>query len=245
MKSSRYELPAAIALAISMASIFFAIDSQAIIDGGEGLNADQLIDASRGTYVFTNGIPENPQASRKLWSEETGTNFTMPGKLTGSGSNPQEARSSANTGEALSFQTASAVNSSQQKAVSSPEQIVSPASGPQSDAHSPSLAGNWSFRLKDDKNRFVAVRLYQSENTLLGAGNMNDGGDTLKVLASGLISADKLYLDVISSGTVNLYRLSLNLSGSSASGEYRAFTTNGEAWMGTTEGTLAGTPAAN
>lgn len=238
---------------ISMASIFFAIDSQAIIDGGEGLNADQLIDASRGTYVFNNGMPGNPQDSRKLWNEETGTNFTMPGKLTGNGSNPQEARSSANTGEALSFQTASAVSSGQEKTASSPEQIVSPApssaSGPESGAPSPGLApglaGNWSFRLKDNKNRFVAVRLYQTDSTLLGSGNMNDGGDTLKVLASGLISADKLYLDVISSGIVNLYRLSLNLSGSSASGEYRAFSTSGEAWNGTAEGTLSKTLAAN
>lgn len=253
MKSSRYELPAALALVISVASIFFAIDSQAIIDGGEGLNADQLIDASRGTYVFSNGMPENPQVSRKLWSEETGINFTMPGKLTGSGANPQEARSSANTGEAPSNQAASAVNSGQEKAASSPEQIVSPASasasGPALDsasgALSPGLAGNWSFRLKDNKNRFVAVRLYQSGSALLGSGNMNDGGDTLKVLASGLISADKLYLDVISSGVVNLYRLGLNLSGSSASGEYRAFSTSGEAWTGTAEGTLTKTLAAN
>jgi|WetSurMetagenome_2_1015567.scaffolds.fasta_scaffold01094_14 hypothetical protein len=253
MKSSRYQLPAAIAIVISIASIFFAIDSRAIIDGGEGLNADQLIDASRGDYVFNNGMPENPQASRKLWNEETGTNFTMTGKLAGNGSNPQEARSSAKTGETLSFQTASAVNSGQEKAASSPEQIVSPASssasGPESDASSlslaPDLAGNWSFKLKDNKNRFVAVRLYQTDSILLGSGNMNDGGDTLKVLASGLISADKLYLDVISSGTVNLYRLSLNLSGSSASGEYRAFSTSGEAWTGTVEGTLAKTLTAN
>jgi hypothetical protein len=177
----------------------------------------------------------------------------MPGKLTGNGSNPQEARSSAKTGEDLSFQTASAINSGQGKAASSPEQIVSPASasasGPESGSSSPgpapSLAGNWSFRLKDNKNRFAAVRLYQTDSTLLGSGNMNDGGDTLKVLASGQISADKLYLDVISTGTVNLYRLSLNLSGSSASGEYRAFSTSGEAWTGTAEGTLAKTLAAN
>ena len=84
----------------------------------------------------------------------------------------------------------------------------------------------------------MALTLYQSENTVLGTGNMNDGGDTQKVLASGVISADKLRLDVISSGIVNLYRLSLNLSGSSASGEYKAFSTKGETWIGTAEGTL-------
>jgi len=44
---------------------------------------------------------------------------------------------------------------------------------------------------------------------------------------------------VISSGTVNLYRLKLNLSGDSASGEYRAFSTNSDPWIGTVEGMLA------
>jgi hypothetical protein len=229
MKSRRNEFPTAIAIAVCTFCLFFAIDSSAIIDGGSGLSVDQLIDASRGTYVFNTGIPENPQEARKLWSEEKGINFTMPGKLTGSGTTPQETRSSANTGEVTSSQNASAASSIQAKAASSPEPTISPASR---------VAGNWSLRLSDSKNRFIAIRLFQSENTVLGTGNMNDGGDTLKVLASGSISTDKLNLDVISSGVVNLYRFSLNLSSLSASGEYRAFSTSGERWRGTVEGTL-------
>lgn len=209
MKSGKIEFLVALALAISALA---AINACAIIDGGSGLSADELIDASNGIYVFNNGIPENPQVSRKIWSEESGTNFTMPDKLSGSKTNPQEARSSG-----------------QAKALSSWEPTVSPAA---------SVAGNWSFRLKDSKNRFMALSLFQSESAVLGTGNMNDGGDTLKVLASGSISADKLHLDVISSGIVNLYRLSLNLSGNSASGEYKAFSNKGETWMGSAEGTL-------
>ncbi|MDD2756197.1 MAG: hypothetical protein PHS80_11800 [Methanothrix sp.] len=232
----KFEFLIALVLVISALFTFHAC---AIIDGGSGLSADELIDASNGIYVFNNGIPENPQASRKLWSEESGINFTMPGKLSGSSTNPQEARSSASTGEALTYQTASTVSEStvstggasygQAKAVLSPQPTVSPIA---------SVAGNWSFRLKDSKNRFMALSLFQSESTVLGMGNINDGGDTLKVLASGLISADKLRLDVISSGIVNLYRLTLNLSGSSASGEYKAFSTKGETWIGTAEGML-------
>ncbi|MDQ1262124.1 MAG: hypothetical protein QG575_1305, partial [Euryarchaeota archaeon] len=42
-----------------------------------------------------------------------------------------------------------------------------------------------------------------------------------------------------SSGIVNLYRLGLNLSGNSASGEYRAFSTKGDPWIGIVEGVLA------
>jgi hypothetical protein len=231
MKSRKFKFLIALALAVNS---LFAINACAIIDGGSGLSADQLIDASNGINVFNNGIPENPQASRKLWSLESSINFTMPGRLSGNGSNPQEARSSANTGDALSYQTASTVSASaassgQAKAALSPEPTISPAAN---------VAGNWSLRLRDSKNRFMALSLYQSENTILGTGNINDGGDTLKVLASGLISADKFNLDVISTGIVNLYRLHLNLSGSSASGEYKAFSTKGETWMGTAEGML-------
>jgi hypothetical protein len=220
-------------------SALFTFNACAIIDGGSGLSADELIDASNGIYVFNNGIPENPQASRKLWSEESGINFTMPGKLSGSSTNPQEARSSASTGDTLSLQTASTINEStvsagaassgQAQAALSPQPTASPAA---------IVAGNWSFRLKDGKNRFMALSLFQSGSAVLGMGNINDGGDTLKVLASGSISADKLRLDVISSGIVNLYRLTLNLSGSSTSGEYKAFSTKGETWIGTAEGTL-------
>jgi len=236
MKSRKFEFPVALTLAISA---LFVINACAIIDGGSGLSADELIDASNGIYVFNNGIPENPQASRKLWSEENGINFTMPGKLSGNKATPKEARSSASTGETLSYQTASTVSeinvsagaasSGQAKVALSPEPTVSPAAN---------VAGNWSFRLRDSKNRFMALSLFQSESTVLGMGNINDGGDTLKVLASGSISADKLRLDVISSGIVNLFRLSLNLSGSSASGEYKAFSTKGETWIGTVEGML-------
>jgi hypothetical protein len=232
MKSKKFEFLIALVLVISALFAFYA---DAIIDGGLGLSADELIDASNGIYVFNNGIPENPQASRKLWSEESGINFTMPGKLSGSGTNPQEARSSASTGETLSLQTASTISEStpassgQAKAALSPQPTVSTAA---------SVAGNWSFRLRDSKNRFMALSLFQSESTVLGMGNINDGGDTLKVLASGSISADKLRLDVISSGIVNLYRFTLNLSGSSASGEYKAFSTKGETWIGTAEGML-------
>jgi len=68
---------------------------------------------------------------------------------------------------------------------------------------------------------------------------MNDGGDTQKVSASGLVAADKLGLDVISSGSISLYRLKLNLSGDIASGEYRAFSTNSNPWMGIVEGMRA------
>jgi len=237
-----------ILIALSLAILaLFAVNACAIMDGGSGLSADQLIDASNGIYIPNTGIPENPQVARKLWSEESGINFTVPGKLSGNGTNPQASRSSMKTGEALEYQTASnTVSSSQAKAASSPEPAISQAplstaSPATSQTISPavSVAGNWTFQLRDSKNRFLALTLFQSDNTVFGTGNINDGGDTLKVSASGSVAADKLSLDVISSGTINLYRLRLNLSGDSVSGEYRAFSTNHDPWIGIVEGMLA------
>jgi hypothetical protein len=146
------------------------------------------------------------------------------------------------TGEALEYQTASTVSSGQAKAASSSEPAIlpTPLQGISTAiSQAASTAGNWTFQLRDSKNRFLALTLFQSENAVFGTGNINDGGDTMKVSASGSVSADKLSLDVISSGTVNLYRLRLNLSGNSASGEYRAFSTKGDPWTGIVEGMLA------
>ena len=121
-KSRRFEILIALSLAILA---LFAVNACAIMDGGSGLSADQLIDASNGIYIPNTGIPENPQEARKLWSEESGINFTMPGNLSGNGTNPQASRSSVKTGDALEYQTASTVSSSQAKAASSPEPAIS------------------------------------------------------------------------------------------------------------------------
>jgi hypothetical protein len=100
-----------------------------------------------------------------------------------------------------------------------------------------SMAGNWSFRLRDSKNRIMALRLFQTDSAVFGTGTINDGGDTLPVSASGSVEGDKLYMDATSSGTVTLYRLALTASGNSASGEYRAASSTGEeTWMGLAEG---------
>ena len=215
-----------IALSLAIPALF-AINAAAILDGGLGLSADQLIDASNGIYIQNTGIPENPQAARKLWSEEKGIDFTMPGKLSENGTNPQASRSLALTGEGLEHQTASTASPA-----------ASPAISPTT-SQAASVAGNWSFRLRDSKNRILALTIFQSENAVFGTGTMNDGGDTVKVSASGSVAGDKFGLDVISSGTISLFRLTLNATGNSASGEYRAFSTDSNPWIGIVEGIRA------
>ncbi len=247
LKSGRFVIPIALSLAIFE---LFAINACAIIDGGSGLSVDQLIDASRGVYIPKTGMPENPAAARKLWSEESAINFTMPDKLSGNSTNLQASRSYVQTGEALVYQTAGNVSLGQAKAASSPEPVISPPSlsipspdvSPDVSTAEPlaaSVKGDWSFRLKDSKNSVLVLTLFQSGDTVYAAGTLNDGGDTLKVLASGFVTGDKMSLDVISSGDIRLYRLRLDLSGNSASGEYRAFSTNRDPWIGIVEGVLA------
>jgi len=108
LKSWRFVIPIAL-LSLAIFELF-AINACAIIDGGSGLSVDQLIDASRGIYIPKTGMPENPAAARKLWSEESAINFTMPGKLSGNGTNPQASRSYVQTGEALVYQIAGKVS---------------------------------------------------------------------------------------------------------------------------------------
>jgi len=202
-----------------------AINACAIIDGGSGLSADQLIDASNGIYIRDPNIPENPKEARELWDKNGGTNFTMPDNLSEKSTSPKEARALATTYEAVQYQTESASSTTR----TPPSQKVATSS-------TINLAGNWSFRLRDSKTRVLALTLFQSEDAIYGMGTMNDGGDTMDTSASGTLEGDKLYLGVTTLGTISLYRLALTTNGNSASGEYSAFSPREKPWIGIAEG---------
>ena len=142
------------------------------------------------------------------------------------GTSPEASLASAGSSESLQNQIAGATNASQ-TTLSQGVAVL----------NATSAAGNWSFRLRDSKrNRVLALALFQSYNAVFGTGRINDGGDTLEVIASGSVEGDKLYLDATSSGTIILYRLALTESGNTASGEYRAFSTGNETWKGLADG---------
>jgi len=235
--------------------VLYALRSSAILDGGLGLNAEQLIDQSNGKYKINIGIPENPQVSRKIWSEESGVNFSKIGNLSESASaTPQESRSSVQSGSGMTYQTQSNAVLSQGRTDSNSIQLSSSDPATQSDSKeteaasfsltgvslnpsAESLAGNWTFRLKDSKNRILALSLFASDSSVFGTGTMNDGGDTMKASASGVInSAGNLSLDVTTSGSVSLYRLDMAVNDTMTLGEYRAFSQQGEPWSGLVEG---------
>jgi hypothetical protein len=193
-----------------------------------GKSADQLIDESNGIYSHDIYHPENPQEARALWSLEHGTNFTMPDKALkkSTGTNPEAPPSFADGSESQQNLIAGATNVSQTTLSQGVAAL-----------NATNAAGNWSFRLRDSKkNSVLALTLFQSYNVVFGTGRINDGGDTLEVMASGSVEGDKLYLDATSSGTVILYRLALTESGNTASGEYRAFSTGNETWKGLADG---------
>lgn len=190
-----------------------------------GKSVDQLIDESNGIYSHDSKYPENPQEARMLWSKERGINFTMPGKLSGNSTSPEASRTSTQANEGIQYQTASTTSDAQ-----------NPSSQAVAASQATSIAGNWSFRLRDSKNRVLALTLFQSENAVSGTGTINDGGDTQEVSASGSIQGDKLDFNATSTGAINLYQLVLTTNGDSASGKYRAFPTVGEPWIGLAEG---------
>ena len=240
---------------ISIALVALCASNAHSIGDSTGKSVDQLIDESNGIHSHDIYHPENPQEARALWSLERGINFTMPSKVLGNGSKPSpdesdfsaeinqeiQAQSAANPAPASSYQeiatsqaATSQVSTSQ---VAAPQAATSQVAGSQA----ASVAGNWSFRLRDSKkNSVLALTLSQSYNTVFGTGRINDGGETQEVTASGSVEGDKLYLDATSSGNTTLYRLALTASGNSASGEYRAFSNGGETRVGLAEGVRIG-----
>ena len=92
------------------------------------------------------------------------------------------------------------------------------------------------MELSDSSKRIVSLALFQNGNYLFGVGNMKTGDSTLQVAASGLVQDKTVDLDIITSGTVSLYKQVLQLNGDSASGNYQAFSASGETWTGSTEG---------
>ncbi len=215
--------------------VLCASNAQSIGDS-TGKSVDQLIDESNGIYSCDPNFPETPQESRMLWSKERGINFTMPSKLSGNSTNPEGSKMSAQTNEEIQYQTASITNKAQTSAKDLAQTSSSQAIA---GLQAISVVGNWTFGLRDSKNRVLALTLFQSDNAVSGTGTINDGGDTQEVSASGSIQGDKLSLNATSSGPINLYQLLLTTNGNSASGEYRAFPISGEPWIGLAEGMRA------
>lgn len=205
---------------------FFAIAAHAFADSA-GKTADQLIS---GDVVDTTpaGQSHDPQASRMAQTGQKGKdilNVTMGGKLSTGSLTAKDARAQdlAQTGpvqDATSNTTAPA-----------PAQVAAP-------AEPTSISGSWSLELADSASRTAALTLWQSGDAVFGSGNVNlDANTTMVAAASGILTGNELSLDLVTLGKVNLYRLTLMVSGDSVTGNYTSYSPSASPSTGTAKGT--------
>ena len=99
-----------------------------------------------------------------------------------------------------------------------------------------SIPGNWSLEIADNVSRNATLTLFQNGDTVFGKGGISEDNNTLTVAAGGIITGDKLNLDLITLEKMGLYRLSMTVSGDSAIGSYTAFSTIGSSSTGPVKG---------
>jgi len=80
------------------------------------------------------------------------------------------------------------------------------------------------------------MTLFQNQAAVFGTGSIRDGTTTRVVTASGDLSGNKLKLDMVTLGSVGLYRLALTPSGDELSGSYNEYGTSGAPISGTASG---------
>jgi hypothetical protein len=222
--------------------ILLTTNSYAILDpseigssGGSSL-ADTLIEQSQGSGILQRsspGFPASPFESRKLQENKSLVWTPMPTSLYGGkGKNPKQAR-------AVSEDLINAQNSlpivEENRSVSR-DQINAQNSLPIVEENR--VAGSWSLVLNDTESRKILLTLFQIEDAIFGSGSIEDGDNTfVEAAASGKMNGDKLDLDVISLGTLGLYRLSTTFSNDAVSGTYKAYSANGQIGSGDVQST--------
>jgi hypothetical protein len=220
-------------------SLLFASNIQAILDPsqvsvgqGESL-ADQLLQVSNeggGLATSDPRFPSTPQKSRELQENKSSLDWTMPSTLSTSATSAKSSRVEAESNVVSQNDT----TSQETPLVADTSSTVQSELPPESSVAS--MGGSWSFELNDSSKRDVALALFQSGNYVYGAGNMREENSTHQLAASGSIQDETMDLDIITLGTINLYKLTLDLSGDSAVGDYQAFSASGDAWKGSAEG---------
>jgi hypothetical protein len=234
MKFKRLILSSLILLA------YFAANAQAIQDAGsvspapgESL-ADKLIEESSTGAVYTNanGFAPTPQKQREIEKNKSSMNWTMPSTLSGGGDSAKSSRDQAEStaSEAATDTTAKETATAADTSAAAQSEL------PPTETTATSIGGSWSFTLIDSVQRELALSMFQNGREIFGVGNIREGNSTLQVAVSGSVQDETMDIDIISLGTIGLYKLKLNLNGESATGDYKAFFTNGESLTGSAEG---------
>lgn len=220
---------------------FFATAAHSIeweyYDGTQ--SADQLMaGGDEGTYQpYDTSLAVTPQKARQEWSNETGTDFSMPSTLSDSAMSAKESRADAESATTTQDQSANTLESNTSQTTETAQATQTTQASPTSTATG-NVSGSWLFELSDSTVKNVVLTLFQSGDSVFGTGSMNDENSAQTVSASGSFDGNKLNLNLMmTSGAINLYKLTLTPSGDSASGDYQAFSASGDSWTGSVSGT--------
>ena len=199
----------------------------------QSLSAEELLSGGEvNVYKNPTGFAATPQAQRELEKNKSSLDWTMPSTLTGGGNSAKASRTQA---EASSEEVA-ASNATEETATSTDTSPATDTELPPAQSQVTAVGGSWYFTLNDSLERDLAMVLFQKGDDVFGAGKIKEGNDTLDVTISGSVADATLDLNVVSLGTISLYKLKLDLSEDWASGEYQAFSSGSNSWTGSAEG---------
>jgi hypothetical protein len=158
----------------------------------------------------------------------------MPSTLSGSSNSAKASRAEA---EATSEQDTSASTEETSSALTTTASTADTELPPaQTVAAAATVGGSWSFLLNDTQEKDLAVSIFQKDSDVFGAGKMREGEDIMDVAVSGTVDGSTLELNLVTLGTISLYKLDLDLSGDTATGRFQAISTSGETWTGNADG---------
>jgi hypothetical protein len=199
----------------------------------QSLSAEELLSGGEVTvYKNPTGFAATPQAQRELDKNKSSLDWTMPSTLTGGGNSAKDSRTQA----AAASEEAPASTATKETAISANTSAATDTELPPAQPQVTTVGGSWYFTLNDSQERDMALVLFQKGNDVFGAGKIKEGNNTLDVTVSGSVADATLDLNVVSLGTISLYKLKLDLSEDWASGEYQAFSSGSDSWTGSAEG---------
>ncbi|VVB63380.1 Uncharacterised protein [uncultured archaeon] len=209
---------------------FFAINACSVNwDDPESQTADEMFAGESGASAgWPAGEYPGPQASRAAQAgQENKAIIDLPvgGTLSSGATNPHQARSE------------------ETNQINTPQPVVANTTAPvqpTTSSDTTSVSGSWSLELNDSVSRTAALTLFQNGDAVYGTGSINlDANTTMIAAAFGTITGDRLNLDLVSLGKVNLYRISMTVNGDSATGSYTAFNPSSASTTGTANGVIS------
>lgn len=214
-------------------------------DNQQDRSADELISGGENEIITPpEGMAATPKEQRARQKDKTSLDWTMPSTLSGGelvspGSTRSNANSDQSTGEAAAATTNTEENSAANETnASASNGALSTAQSelPPAENTATSAGGSWSLTLNDTVQKDMALSLFQKGESVYGAGNIREGNNTSQVTASGTAKDGRMNLDVMTVGSIEVYKMALDLSGDSGSGTYQVLSAGGDSRQGSVEG---------